>query len=245
MFAKFAKLRDYVFRARHYEPRALPAFPAMKPVDQAAYRRLATVKDLSMLHVDTLIALRHLVHVTRGTILEIGPYIGGSTIVMAQALREKQRRFSLWPWSRRSPRRALLTVETGGSHPHPTLPSRDILGDLENNLRKHRVRDLVQILVGWSYDPKIVAEIARVAATNPIDLLVIDADGMSVEQDLQRLRPYCAPDCYLVFDDYIECPESQIKSMYVKPIVDRLVKQGRVQTTTVLPWGTWFGRLAA
>jgi predicted O-methyltransferase YrrM len=230
----FAKLRDYLFGTGHRRGRTLRAFPRMEAVDDPVYQDLLALKELSMLHIDTLMALRHLVRVTRGTIVEIGPYIGGSTIVMAQALREKGQR------------RPFLTVETGGQHlAHPTMPSHDILADLENNLTKHQVRDLVQILVGWSHDPKVVSEIARVAATRPIDLLVIDANGENLEDDLQRLKPYCAPDCHLVFDDYIECPESQIKSMYVKPIVDRLVKQRRVQRIAVLPWGTWFGKLAA
>jgi hypothetical protein len=114
---------------------------------------------------------------------------------------------------------------------------------LENNLLDQGVRHLVEIVIGWSYAPSVLDAIRKAAAQSPIGLLVIDSDGLNLYGDLQRLAPYCQPDCYLVFDDYTEAGNNPIKEVYVKPSVDQLVREGKLVPIGVLPWGTWFGRL--
>jgi hypothetical protein len=87
-------------------------FPQFAPLDAATYERIEAFKQLSMLHVDTLLALRHLVQISQGTIVEIGPYVGGATLVMAQACKESRQQ------------RPFLVVEAGGSYPtHPHFPA--------------------------------------------------------------------------------------------------------------------------
>jgi predicted O-methyltransferase YrrM len=207
----------------------------MALVDKPTFGWLLSIKKkLSMLHIDSLMALRHLVQITTGTILEIGPYIGGSTIVMARAMREMGRE------------RPFLTVEVGGTNPnHWCFPTKDIVGDLRKNLHRHGVQDLVEIVVGWSYDSHVIAKIATKTCGMPIDLLVFDANGAGLEQELQRFKPYCAPGCFLVCDDYMESEDFQLKSIHVKFAVDRLVQDGLLEQIGVLPWGTWFGRMTA
>jgi predicted O-methyltransferase YrrM len=213
----------------------VPCFPEMTPVDKQTFRWLVSVKKkLSMLHVDTLMALRHLVRTTTGAIVEIGPYVGGSTIVMARALQETGRK------------RPFLSIEVGGANPnHWCFPTNDILADLQRNLCRYGVQDLVQIVVGWSYDPHVIAVVAAATRQTPIELLVFDANGAGLEQELERFAPYCFPGCFLVCDDYIESDDIKLKAAHVKPALDRLVRSGSLEPIGVLPWGTWFGRMAA
>ena len=206
-------------------------FPEMAPVDRKSFRWMVSVKQqLSMLHIDTLLALRHLVRITKGAIVEVGPYVGGATVIVARTMQEMAQE------------RPFLTVETGGANPaHPWVPTNDILADLRKNLHQHGVQDLVQIVVGWSYDPHVLATVAAVARRTPIDLLIFDANGAGLEQELERFRPYCSPRCFVVCDDL----EEEIKGAHVKPALDRLVRMGRLEQIGILPWETWFGRMAA
>ena len=52
------------------------------------YAKMAAVKKFSMLHVDMLLLLRLFARLVRGGILEIGPYIGGSSIAIGSGVRD-------------------------------------------------------------------------------------------------------------------------------------------------------------
>jgi predicted O-methyltransferase YrrM len=209
--------------------RTLAAFPHMEPVDKRTYRELRRITRFSMLHVHTLMGLRHLVQVSQGSILEIGPYTGGSTVVMARALKEKAQR------------RPFLTVEVGGSYlTHPTHASDDILGDLRRNLARYQVDDVVRILVGWSNEPHIVRELLAAGEREPFGLIFIDANGERIEEEVLRLLPVCRPDCYFVLDDY----DCETKGAYIKPFVDKSVARGAFRTLSLQPHSTWFGQRA-
>src|SRR5690242_13236986 len=56
----------------------------------------------SMLHMDVLLLIYHFAKSSRGNILEIGPYVGGSTIAAALGARES------------SIQKKIVTVEGGG-----------------------------------------------------------------------------------------------------------------------------------
>jgi hypothetical protein len=212
-------------------------FDEMEPLTHELHEWLLSIKAISMLHVETLTALYHLAQVSQGTIVEVGPYVGGSTIVMAKALQGARNRQSAGQQSRR-----FFTVEVGGSYPkHPSCPSQDILVDLLANLRRHGVHQNVEVLKGWSCEPHVSSVIEKAAQLSPIGLMVLDANGM-IQFDVQRWWCYCRPGCYLVCDDYIE-EKDRIKCGDVKPYVDRLVRQGNLEPMGVLPWGTWFGRM--
>jgi predicted O-methyltransferase YrrM len=218
-------------------------FSKMRPLPRTLYDWMVAHagdgrEPISMLHVETLMGLYYFTRASRGMILEVGPYMGGSTVVLAKALesanaaRQPGERF-----------RRLIAVEKGGAYlEHPIMPSSNILADLDSNLRRHDVQDQVEVVHGWSYDPHVVSAVAKAAREQPIGLMVFDANGQQLMADFERYRPYCDPSCYLVFDDYIE-GTGEIKSVFVKPAVDQLLRQGRVETLGVLPWGTWFGRM--
>jgi predicted O-methyltransferase YrrM len=192
---------------------------------------LATIgRRYSMLHRDVLTLLYYLARKTEGDILEIGPYIGGSTIAEAYGARAAGRR------------RALVTVENGGQMDHPTLPSRDIVADLKRNLAASGVADLVQIVVGAATAEKTGAEVRRYLGREGVGLLVMDADG-EVRPALAAYRDLLIDRCWVVIDDYYApVGTAEEKGAKTKADVDALVAAGELETMGYYGWGTWFGR---
>src|SRR3989475_7297954 len=78
----------------------------------------------SMLHLDVLLLIYHFARFGPGNILEIGPYIGGSTIAAAFGARES------------GTQKRLVSIEAGGSLKHFRLSSRNIIKDLKKNLAR-------------------------------------------------------------------------------------------------------------
>src|SRR5262245_27853001 len=91
-------------------PHQVPARPPLDAIVSHAAR-------VSMLGQEALVQLERLASLCQGPIVEIGPYIGGSTLAIASGARSK-----------------VVTVEIGGSNPdHPTIPSANIVADLRSN----------------------------------------------------------------------------------------------------------------
>src|SRR5689334_25435140 len=74
-------------------------------------------RETSMLHMDVLLLIYHFARFSAGNVLEIGPYIGGSTIAAAFGARESG-----------TPKK-IITIEAGGSLKHCRLSSRNIIAD--------------------------------------------------------------------------------------------------------------------
>lgn len=189
---------------------------------------VAEARAFSMLHEDVLQLLAYLAAITDGAILEIGPYIGGSTVALAAG--------------KTSRTRPLVTVEMGGAYKeHPHLPSEDIIRDLRRNLRRFGMEDDVSVVCGWCYKSSVRREVARHLDSEKIGLLVIDADGL-LEPSLTAYCSLLREDCVLVIDDYESAGSG--KGAIVRPFVQRLVAQGTLVEYGIFGWGTWFGRLA-
>jgi predicted O-methyltransferase YrrM len=190
--------------------------------------RLTHVR-LSMLHEKVLTMLEHAAATARGAVVEIGAYVGGSTIAMTRGIRDS---------GRPTP---MFTIEPGGAHAHPELPSQDIFGDLLGNLQARGLDAYVTLLLGFSSDTAIVDTVReRLEATGvSIGLLCIDADGQ-VQRDLDLYLPLCGDGCLLVVDDYSGPPEN-IKADLTQAAVDALVTSGRARPLGVYGWGTWMG----
>lgn len=200
-----------------------------------SYAKMAAVKDISMLHVDVLMLLRLLARATSGGILEIGPYIGGSSIAIGTSVRD----------GGGSP---YVTIEHGGIdeeiggnyHDHPFYPSSNIIADLKKNLGAEGLEQYVSIVVGKSDASNVVKKVFKLFRGKKIELMFVDADG-AVDRDMDLFRPLLAPGCLLVFDDYT-APGATEKEHRVRGIVNEQVATGRLESYGVFGWGTWIGR---
>ena len=200
--------------------RALPLYAQMSQLNA----------EISMVHPDVLALLHHFAGLTTGDILELGPYVGGTTIAMAWALMDK------------SNTRKIVSVEMGGEHlSHPTVPSKDIIADLKKNLAHHKVASRVQIIHGHSRDPQVVSKAAVACDAGAYSLFLLDSDG-DVKHDWELYSPQLAPDCLLAFDDYFS-PVSWDKELATKGFVDELEREGRIRCFGVYGWGTWIGEI--
>src|SRR5205823_11474015 len=91
----------------------------------------------SMLHLDVLLLIYHFAKFGTGNILEIGPYIGGSTIAAAIGARESGTQEK--------------NHQRGGRRlKHRRIPSRNIFKDLKKNLTRFGVSESVTLINGYS-----------------------------------------------------------------------------------------------
>jgi predicted O-methyltransferase YrrM len=194
------------------------------------YHRLVTeARAFSMLHEDVLQLLAHFAATTDGAILEIGPYVGGSTVALAAGNAARARPF--------------VTVEAGGAYKeHPHIPSDNIIRDLRRNLRRFGMEDVVSVVRGWCYNSTVRRTVAGRSCGEKIGLLIIDADGL-LEPTLHTYSDLLRDDCVIVIDDY-ESAGSAMKEALVRPFVRRQVEAGTFIEYGIFGWGTWFGRLA-
>jgi predicted O-methyltransferase YrrM len=198
-----------------------------------SYRRdswwpeLQSLRSISMLHFETLYLLRSLAMRTTDAVVEVGPYIGGSTIALGRGLQ----------MGGGGP---LISIEMGGSYPNHAVPTNDIIADLKRNVEAYGLTGLAHIMEGFSTDPAIEAAVDRILAGKPIGLLFLDADG-DVARDFELYRSRLSRGSILVFDDFISehAPEKQTT---IKIWVDQAVASGLVENLGVYRWGTWVGR---
>lgn len=183
--------------------------------------------EISMLHDDLMGLLYYLVSVGHGRVLEIGTYVGGSTVAMAQAAADK----GLGP---------IISIEPGGRLDHDLIPSEDIFGDLQSNLARFGLRAHTKLLQGWSSNPDIIDAVKSIVPAKGIGLLVIDADG-NVERDIGLYADLLMHGAVLVLDDYTSSGARE-KSVLIKAWVDAAVARGDVESLGVWGWGTWIGR---
>ncbi|MGZ3275378.1 MAG: class I SAM-dependent methyltransferase [Phenylobacterium sp.] len=184
------------------------------------------IKSISMLGIPTLTLLHMFAKIAAGPVLEIGPYVGGSTIALASGLQS-------------AGSGELHGIEIGGYYRgHPQLPSQDILRDLDANLQSYGVRDLVRLAVGRPDERKVIKALYERIAPRSVRFFISDNDG-AVGRDFWLYEPLLADDCLLAFDDYVS---ETVKGPSTQRWVDRAVARGLVEDFGVYPWGTWFGR---
>jgi predicted O-methyltransferase YrrM len=189
---------------------------------------VAEARAISMLHEDVLQLLAYFAATTDGAILEIGPYIGGSTVALAAGNVSRGRPF--------------VTIEVGGAYrEHPHLPSDDIIRDLRRNLRHFGMERSVSVVCGWCHKSTVRKKVAEHLNGEKIGLFAIDADGL-LEPSLSAYCNLLRDDCVIVIDDY-ESTGSE-KGALVRPFVRRQVEQGTFIEYGIFGWGTWIGRLS-
>jgi predicted O-methyltransferase YrrM len=183
-------------------------------------------KKHSMLHLDVLLLIYHFASTCSGQILEIGACLGGATIAAARGVRDSRKR------------KTLIAVEQGGCLKHEYLGTRNILRDLERNLAKSRVSDLVTLIKGRSCDLATVAAVHQALSSDEIGLLILDADAAK-QRDIDCYRDRLAPDCWMVIDDYYG-PGDKIAA--ARADVDALAAAGLLEPLGFYGWSTWVGR---
>jgi predicted O-methyltransferase YrrM len=179
----------------------------------------------SMLHVDVLLLIYHFARFGSGKVLEIGPYVGGSTIAAAFGARDSGKR------------RKMVSIEAGGRLKHFRLSSRNIIQDLRKNLRRFGVAEDVTLINGRSFDEATISEVRHQLGSGDVTLFIFDADN-NVRRDLDCYGDLLADGCWLVIDDYF----GPAKAAPLRTQVDALVSEGQLLPFGYYGWGTWVGQ---
>ncbi len=179
----------------------------------------------SMLHMDVLLLIYHFARFGPGDILEIGPYIGGSTIAAAFGVRDS------------GVPKKILSIEAGGRLKHFRLSSRNIIKDLKKNLARFGVTEDVTLINGRSFDEAIISAVRQTLGSGRVGLFIFDADN-NVRRDLDCYGDLLSDRCWLVIDDYF----GPAKAAPLRAQVDELVSAGRIVPFGYYGWGTWIGQ---
>ena len=180
----------------------------------------------SMLHLDVLLLIYHFAKFGTGNILEIGPYIGGSTIAAAIGARESDSA------------KKIISVEIGGRLKHFRIPSKNIFKDLKKNLARFGVLDDVTLINGSSFAAATRSAVRQILGVGEVGLFIFDADD-NVCRDLDCYGALLSNDCWVVIDDYFG---PGAKAAPLQAQVDEFVSAGRLVPFGYYGWGTWVGK---
>jgi predicted O-methyltransferase YrrM len=193
--------------------------------DEVRHRLEKVGRAASMLHVDVLLLIYHFARFSPGNIMEIGPYVGGSTIAAAFGARES------------GTQKKIISIEAGGSLKHFRLSSRNIIKDLKKNLTRFGVAHDITLINGRSFEPATKSEVRRAIGSGEVGLFIFDADN-NVRRDLDCYGDLLADHCWLVIDDYF----GPAKAAPIRAQVDALVSESRLLPFGYYGWGTWVGQ---
>jgi cephalosporin hydroxylase len=190
---------------------------------------LLKVRDkYSMLHLDVLLLIYHFAKICSGSILEIGAFVGGATISAALGVRDSGQQ------------KKLIAIEPGGGVKHKRLGTRNILRDLERNLARQRVSEMITLIKGRSFDPETISVVHQALGSDEIGLLILDADA-GKRRDIECYKDKLSGGCWMIIDDYSGA-DSNVKSAPSRADVDALVAAGALEPLGFYGWSTWVGR---
>jgi predicted O-methyltransferase YrrM len=196
---------------------------------KALHHQLMKAADHSMLGIDVLVLIYHFAKMAEGDILEIGSFVGGSTIAAAMGVRDSGRQ------------KKIISIELGGRLKDHRLATRDIFKQLKKNLSRVGLLEAVTLINGSSFADSTITAVREMASPGAIGLFIFDADA-NVRRDIDHYRDRFAHGCWVVIDDYISATD---KGGPTRTQVDELVGAGRLQTLGFYGWGTWVGRWLA
>jgi len=223
-----AKSRIRSQTASHFNDSLNLMHTLMEYRQESIHSKLLKIRDkYSMLHLDVLILVYHFAKICSGNILEIGAFVGGATIAAAFGVRDSQ-----------TPKK-IITIEPGGSVKHKRLGTRNILRDLERNLARERVSELVTTIKGRSFDPKTISAVNEMLGADKVGLLILDADAAK-RRDIERYQERFADGCWMVIDDYYGT-DANAKITPSRSDVDSLTTAGCLQPLGFYGWSTWVG----
>jgi L-amino acid N-acyltransferase YncA/cephalosporin hydroxylase len=193
------------------------------------HSKLMKIRDKhSMLHLDVLILIYHFAKICSGNILEIGAFVGGATIAAALGVRDS------------GTQKKLIAIEPGGSVKHKRLGTRNIFRDLERNLARHRVSELVTTIKGRSFDSATISVVNETLGSDKVGLLILDADAAK-RRDIEYYRDKFTNGCWMVIDDYYGA-DTNAKISPSRADVDALATAGYLEPLGFYGWSTWVGR---
>jgi len=193
---------------------------------KALHHQLMKAADHSMLGIDVLVLIYHFAKVAKGDILEIGSFVGGSTIAAAMGARDSGKR------------RKFVSIEPGGRLKDHHLATKDIFRDLKKNLARVNLLEAVTLINGCSYDETTISAVRELTAPGETGLFIFDADA-NVRRDIDCYGDRFAHGCWVVIDDYISATD---KGGPTRIQVDDLIAAGRLEPLGFYGWGTWVGR---
>ena len=194
--------------------------------DKPLHHQLMKAADYSMLSEDVLVLIYHMAKVCDGGILEIGSFLGASTVAAGLGVRDSGR-----------PKK-FLSIEPGGALKDHKLATKNIFKDLTKNVARAGLRDRVTLLNGSSFDDQIIATVKERFAPGEVGFFIFDADA-NVRRDIDCYSGLFADGCWVVIDDYISATN---KAGPTREHVDELTAQGRLRPLGFYGWGTWVGR---
>jgi predicted O-methyltransferase YrrM len=196
---------------------------------KALHHRLMKAADHSMLDIDVLVLIYHMAKMSQGAILEIGSFLGASTIAAGLGARDsgKQRKF--------------ISIEPGGRLRDHRLATKDIFRDLKRNLARADLLEAVTLINASSFDETAIAAVRQNMGPGEVGLFIFDADA-NVRRDIDCYGDRLADRCWVVIDDYISATD---KAGPTQAQVDDLVSAGRLLPLGFYGWGTWVGRWLA
>ena len=240
--------RDLVVMGQHCQPRSAAARPRVQSQTgnqlneclslmhtlmayrhEAIHSNLLKIRDkYSMLHLDVLILIYHFAKICAGSILEIGAFVGGATIAAALGVRDS------------GAQKKLIAIEPGGSVKHKRLGTRNIFRDLERNLARQRVSELVTTIKGRSFDRTTISAVNDALGADKIGLLILDADAAK-RRDIDCYGERFVNGCWMVIDDYYGT-DANAKITPSRADVDALTTAGYLESLGFYGWSTWVGR---
>ena len=193
------------------------------------HSELMKIRDkYSMLHVDVLILVYHFAKLCSGAILEIGAFVGGATIAAALGIRDSGQE------------KKLIAIEPGGSVKHKRLGTRNILRDLQRNLARERVANMVTLVKGKSFKPETMSAVRQTLGSDQVGLLILDADAAK-RRDIDCYRDKFADESWIVIDDIYGVGANE-KITPSRADVNALVAEGLLDPLGFYGWSTWVGR---
>ena len=190
------------------------------------HHQLMKAADYSMLSEDVLVLIYHMAKVCEGGILEIGSFLGASTVAAGMGARDSGQA------------KKFISIEPGGQLKDHKLASKNIFKDLTKHVSRAGLSDAVTLLNGSSFDPDVIATVKATLAPGEVGLFIFDADA-NVRRDIDCYRDRLADGCWVVIDDYISATE---KAGPTRAQVDELTAEGRLRPLGFYGWGTWVGR---
>jgi predicted O-methyltransferase YrrM len=194
--------------------------------DKPLHHQLMKAADYSMLDIDVLVLIYHMAKVSEGGILEIGSFLGASTVAAGLGVHASGRE------------KKFISIEPGGPLTDHRLATKDIFRDLKKNLARTGLLDSVTLINGSSFEEKTISMVKERFGPREIGLFVFDADS-NVRRDIDCYGDRFADGCWVVIDDYISATE---KAGPIREQVDELTVAGRLLPLGFYGWGTWIGR---